>query len=401
MASEINVYKWERIVPVEFVRYKDRPPAGTYAPDLDNRGFCNYGGPVVGVCRGDLTRVRVRREALDKDAPLFVSSADSGKLTIVNPSPNPGELPSGRFAHIDFRASNTDGDVKIRIHAQKLNGPIVAELTVHISQLLTVLCAVHRTAIYKPPSTRTAANTTARTFAEIDNLMAEVNRQWRPCGIEFSIDTRKDDTNLTNQVPRNGINPTDGALLCPIYGTEGEAGVNVNFGLLMATNRVNRRLNLHFVRQIRTASATGEPFYIGFGSADAKGLVVSDTTSDVETQAHTLAHELGHILTLASMGHSVREDSHSDDDPQWTKKEVNRRHDLYTRRRLMYYMVGLNAEDRRGPGGRYTMYDWDGTDVGYGRGRPGHMITIKHLDQDQTDNEYTDARNQQATLFTP
>jgi hypothetical protein len=332
---------------------------------------------------------------LSADAPLFISSADPGKLTIVSPSPNPGQLPSGETVHIDFRASNTDGDVKIRIHAQKLEGPIIAELTVHISQLLTITCAVHRTAIYRPPSTRTAVNTTARTFADIDNLMAEVNRQWRPCGIDFSIDTRKDNTNLTNQVARNGINPTDGALLCPVYGS-GEA--NENFTLLMETNKVNRRLNIHFVRQIRAASANGQPFYIGFGSSSEKGLVVSDTTSDLETQAHTLAHELGHILNLSGVQHTVPEDAHSDDDPQWTAKVANRRHDLYTRRRLMYYMVGLNARDRTGTGGRYA---FDGRDVGYGNGRSGHMITIKHLNQDKTDNEYTDARNQQATLFTP
>lgn len=64
----------------------------------------------------------------------------------------------------------------------------------------------------------------------------------------------------------------------------------------------------------------------------------------------------------------------------------------------MYYMVGLNSDDRVGTGGRYT---FAGTDAGYGPGRSGHMITIKNLTQDATDNEYTDARNQQATLFTP
>jgi hypothetical protein len=125
-------------------------------------------------------------------------------------------------------------------------------------------------------------------------------------------------------------------------------------------------------------------------------LVVSDTTSDIETQAHTLAHELGHILNLAAMGHTVSEDAHSDDDPQWNTTVPRRRHDLWTRRRLMYYMVGLNAADRTGPGGRYA---FDGRDAGYGNGRSGHMITIKNLTQDATDNEYTDARNRQATLF--
>jgi hypothetical protein len=388
-----EVYKWERVVPVRFTRATQGVPAGTYAPDLDDRGYTTYFGPVVGVCRGDLTRVNVIREQLDDESLLFVSSGEPGKVTMVSPAPDPGQLAGGHIVPVDFRASNTDGDAKIRVHAQRLDGPIVAELTVHVSRVLNILCAVHRTAIFAAPSARTAANTTSRSFNDIDNLLADVNRQWRPGGIEFTVDTRKDDTNLTNQVVRNGVAPTEGALLCPVYGS-GEG--NENFTRLMATNRVDDRLNIHFVRQIRTASPNGQPFYIGFGSSSERGLVVSDTTSDMETQAHTLAHELGHIMTLAAMGHTVSEDAHSDDDPQWNATVPRRRHDLWTRRRLMYYMVGLNAADRTGPGGRYA---FDGRDVGHGVGRSGHMITIKNLTQDATDNEYTDARNRQATLF--
>lgn len=396
MAIRKMIYRLERIVPVRFTRYRGAIPAGTYAPDLDDRGYtAPYRGPVVGVCRGDLTRISLVREQLEDNAPLFVSSEDTSRLMIINPAPNPGQLPNGHEVFIDFRASSTDGDVRIRIHAQALDGPIVGELTVHISQLLTVPCAVHRTAIYTPPSTRTAANTTARTFADITNLMNEVNRMWRPCGIEFNVDTQRNNTDLTNQVARNGINPTDGALLCPVYGS-GET--NENFSRLMATNPVANRLNIYFVREIRTASADGSPFYIGFGSSFHRGCVVSDSTEDLETQAHTLAHELGHILNLAGIGHTVPEDAHADDDPQWNATVTRRRHDLWTRRRLMYYMVGLNVADRTGRGGRYA---FAGNDVGYGEGRPGHMITIKNLANDRTDNEYADARNRQANLFTP
>jgi len=395
MYYPMEIYKWERVVPVWFTRCIGQLPAGTYAPDPDDRGFTVYSGPVVGVCRGDLARIDLRREELDSAAPLFVTSVSPDKVAIVHPSPDSGQLTTGYRANIDFRAAGIDGDFKIQVHAQKLDGPIIAELTVHVSTLLTILCAVHRTAIFSSPSTRTAANTTSRSFGNIDTLITEVNRQWRPCGIEFAVDTRKDDTNLTNQVSRNGIEPTDGALLCPVYGSH-EA--NENFTRLMATDRVDRRLNIHFVRQIRTASANGEPSYIGFGSSAEKGLAVSDTDTDLETQAHTLSHELGHILNLSGVGHSVREDAHSDDDPQWNTSVPARRHDLWTRRRLMYYMVGLDAADRTGPGGRYS---FDGTDAGYGEGRSGHMITIKNLTQDATDNEYTDARNRQATLFTP
>jgi hypothetical protein len=313
-------------------------------------------------------------------------------MTIVNPSS--GRLANGAHAHVDFRAGTTDGNVKLQIRAQAANGPIIGELTVHVSLLMNVSCAVHRTAIYAPPATRAAANTTTRTFASISTVMAEVNRQWRPAGINFNVDTQRDNTNLTNQVPRNGVNPTNGVLLCPVYGS----GVtNENFNRLMGTNYVNNRINIYFVRAIQAANPGGgaAPNYIGFGSSHHRGLVIADNIGNVETTAHTISHELGHVLTLAGSGHTDPHDSHSDDDPQWNATVTRRRHDIWSRRRLMYYMVGLRASDRTGAGGRYS---FDANDVGYGAGRTGHMITIKNLTQDPTDNEYTDARNRARTL---
>jgi hypothetical protein len=370
-------------------------PSGTFAPDIDDRGFSVYSGPIVGVCCGDLTRIGLEKPQIYANAPLFVMSEDETKVAVVTPAPDAAKTDEERVSKIEFKAGNTPGDTKLRVHAQKKGGPIIAEITVHVSKLLTTLLAVHRTAIFKSPSVRAAANTTNRTFDSIDTLVTEVNRQWRPVGIEFTIDTRKDDTNLTNQVSRNGIDPVDGALLCPVYGSNES---NENFSRLMATNRVERRLNIHFVSVIRTASADGKPFYCGFGSSYEKGLVVSDSTVDMVSQAQTIAHELGHIMNLAGIAHSVPEDAHSDDDPKWSKKVTDRRHDLWSRRRLMYYMAGLNKEDRIGKGGRYT---FDGVDVGYGQQRVGYMITIKNLKNDATDNEYTNARDQQAKLFTP
>jgi hypothetical protein len=311
-------------------------------------------------------------------------------------SPIAGQpLPNGRHADIEFLPGNSDGDVKIQVRAQADNGPIVGELTVHISQLMTVSCAVHLTAIYSPPGVRAAVNTTTRTFADIDTVMLEINRQWRPAGISFNVDTRRNNTNLTNQVPRDGVNPVDGILLCPIFGG---GTPNENFNRLMNTNHVNNRLNIYFVRQIQSPPdlTTGvSPNYIGFGSSANLGMVVSDNIGDLETTAHTISHELGHILTLAGSGHASAFDSHSDDDPQFNNTVAQRRHDLWTRRRLMYYMVGLQADERTGPGGRYA---FGGTNVGYGNGRSGHMITVKNLSEDPTDNEYTDSRNRARTL---
>jgi hypothetical protein len=334
------------------------------------------------------------RELLDTNAPLYVTSEDRTKLTITNPVAG-ASLPNGKHADISFRPGSTDGNVKIQVRAQADNGPIVGELTVHVSQPLTVSCAVHRTAIYTPPAARSAANTTTRSFASIRDLMKEVNRQWRPAGVTFNVDTQRNNTNMTNQVSRNGVAPTDGILLCPIFGS---GTTNENFTRLMNTNYVNNRVNIYFVRSIQSPPdpVTGvSPNYIGFGSSHHRGMVMSDNIGDLETTAHTLSHELGHILTLAASGHTNAFDSHSDDDPQWNATVTQRRHDLWTRRRLMYYMVGLSAADRTGAGGRYT---FDGTNVGHGNGRSGHMITIKSLVQDPTDNEYTDARVQARTL---
>ncbi len=391
MPIEKEIYKLERVVPVRFARYTGSAPAGKYTPDPDDRGYVTYEGPVVGVCRGDTTRIYIIRAQLDDSAPLFVS-AENANLTIVEPGGN-HQLWNGRRSHIDFRAGNTDGDVKIRVHAQTASGPIVATLTVHISQLLRVHCAIHRTAIYTPPATRTAANTTTRTFAEIRSILTVVNRFWRPIGIEFTSDTERE-SNMTNQVPRDGVNPTDGILLCPIYGG---GTANENFSRLMATNPVANRLNLHFVSGIQAAhtGAGAAPNYIGFGSSAEHGLVIADNIGDQEYVAHTVAHELGHIVNLAGRGHTNTFDSHSDDEPQFNATVASRRHDLWSRRRLMYYSVNLVADERTGTGGRYP---FGGINAGYGNGRAGHMITIKNLTQDHTDREYQDARTQAATL---
>ena len=396
MAVRRIVYKRERIVPVRFSRCAAAVPANTYAPDPDDRGYTGYHGPVVGVCRDDRARIRVLRDLLDPNAPLYVTSEDPSKLQIRVPAAGQ-PLPGGGHADIEFVTAGDTGDVKVQVRAQAADGPIVAELTVHISRVTTIRCAAHRTAIYAPPGPRSAANTTTRSFAGMRALIAEVNRQWRPAGISFNVDTWKDDTNLTNQVPRNGVNPVDGILLCPIYGTSPPTP-NENFDRLMNTNKVANRLNIYFVRQIQAPPdpATGvAPNYIGFGSSSQVGLVVSDNLGDLETEAHTVSHELGHILTLAGSGHATVNDSHSDDDPRFDITVANRRHDLWSRRRLMYYMVGLQAADRTGSGGRYS---FAGTDAGYGEGRSGHMITIKNLTGDPTDNEYTDARNKARTL---
>ncbi len=392
MAIAREVHRVERIVPVRFTRSRTVPPLGAYAPDPDDRGFTGQHGPIIGCTRRDTVHVNLKRDLLDHNAPLFVTAAEPAKLTVTNPVAGVA-LANGEHVDIVFRAGSTDGDTKLEVRAQSDTGPIVAELTVHISELMEVHCAVHRTAIYNLPGARSAANTTTRSFADIADLMLAVNRVWRPVGVAFVVDTQRDNTNLTNQVPRDGVNPSDGVLLCPVYGG---GTSNDNFTLLMGTNTVASRLNLYFVRGIQAANPGGgaAPNYLGFGSAAEQGMVAADS-ADLDTSINLVAHELGHILNLSGRRAADPNAAHSDDDPRWSATVTSRRHDIWTRRRLMYYMIGLQAAERTGPGGRYA---WDATSVGYGEGRTGRMITIKNLNQDLTDNEYTDARNQAATL---
>ena len=388
MAIPKQIYKVTRIVPVRFERSDTAGlPRLVYAPDPDDRGYVRYEGAHVAMVRGDTCVINVVRQQLEDNAPLYISSADTSKLSVISPA-NGTRLANGPKAEVRVRAGNTSGEVKLRVHGQAQNGPIIHELTVNISPLLQVHCAAHLTAIYTPPATRAAANTTVRDMVDVARTVEEVNRQWRPACIEFVFDTWRN-SDMTNQVPRSGVNPTDGILLCPIYGS-GES--NENFNRLMATNTVANRLNIYFVRGIQAANPGGgaAPNYIGFGSSALGGLVMSDNIGDRETTAHTLSHELGHILTLAQMGHTNTLDSHSDDDPQFSATVTNRRHDLWSRRRLMYYMVGLQADERTGAGGKYA---FAGTDAGYGAGRSGHLITIKDLANDPTDGEFRPARS--------
>ncbi len=167
----------------------------------------------------------------------------------------------------------------------------------------------------------------------------------------------------------------------------------------MECNKIRRRVNCYFVRSIQAATATNPPSYGGFGSSHYKGLVMSD--GPMQTQVRVLAHELGHILNLAGKRtgetDGLRFAAHSDDDPEFNSDVHQRRHDLWSRRRLMYYMTGLMASDRTDPAqGRYS---FDGQDVGYGSDKVGHMITIKNLCNDDTDDEYTDARRAAPRLF--
>jgi hypothetical protein len=387
MAIPKQIYKVTRVVPVRFQRCGlPGLPRLVYAPDPDDRGYVRIEGPLVAMVRGDTCAFSVVREQLALNAPLYVSSSDASKLTVLDP-PNNRPLPNGMGADVRVRAGNTSGDAKLRVHAQAQNGPIIAELTINISPLLQVHCAAHRTSLHSPSGRRTAANTTVRLMPDIAPVLEEVNRQWRPACIEFVTDTWRN-TDMTNQAPCAGVNPTDGILLCPVYGTNTP---NENFNRLMATNTVANRLNIYFVRGIQAANPGGGagPNYIGFGSAYHGGMVIADNLGDVETTAHTLSHELGHILDLAGKGHTNSSDSHSDDDPQFSLTITDRRHDLWSRRRLMYYMVGLSPNERTGPGGQYA---FAGTDVGYGPGRSGHMITIKDLANDPTDGEFTTSR---------
>ena len=172
-----TVYQKERIVPVTFERSRDISTTHQ-TPDPDDRGFTNEHGPIVGVCRGDTAQIGVLRKLLDADAPLWATSNDTRRVEIPEGSQ---QLPNGDRVDLVFNAGNSDGSAEILIHAQAVDGPIIARLIVQISRILNVRCAVHRTAIFGPSGVRSASNTTTTSDSDIDSIFAEANKIWRPC----------------------------------------------------------------------------------------------------------------------------------------------------------------------------------------------------------------------------
>jgi hypothetical protein len=356
LSIDITVYKnkWERIVPLRFIRAVTGQPQ-RYATDLDDRGGKWTQSSVT---TGEFNQVKIIRENIENSAKLYVTSSKTGVVSLHNPilrsfQSNSIQLPNSKEMVVIFWGVSS-GNAKLEVRFNDPSGVIIAELNIYVVDLLKPGVRAHLVTIRDATG---ASGTTARNAGSVNNLFQSVNDIWRPCGIEFVLHSTRN-TNLPLAV-------------------RGDLSVNsltknyAEFSTLMRTNRLAHAINVYFVRNIADAGGAG---IRGLGLS----LVASPTHYGVcvvdASDANDLAHELGHVLNLVpSSSNNV---AHADDSPD----DSHKRDDMWSKRRLMYsYNPYLPAKI------------WH-TDVGCGANQRGALITIKNLPNDGTDRECGEAR---------
>lgn len=367
MSLQEDVYKWHRIVMVRSRRATTGLP-DPLKPEVDSRGHTDKDhSPIVGVVQDNEIIVRLVRQRIDNAAPLFVTSSDITVATVISPAK--GALP--RTANMEVRLRGIKGGnpltSQIQVHFGSDTGPIIHKLIVWVFKPLTVAMTPHMVTIAD------AAGNSTGTIANVNDIMKLVAAIWQPCGINISIQPT---------VQTNVVFATQGIVSdTPFPGELNKLTSNKDW--------VPKTINAYFVNQIGTGSFLG----FGFSRAAAStfhvtnpGIILADTTAsgtvrDTFFWANDLAHEAGHFFGL------------------WHPESLqppNEREDTWSRRMLMHnynFMRQHNpwpAFDSQGNAYQYRpLLD----DVGYGTGRRGCMLTMKHLSQLTTDGECITARS--------
>jgi len=244
-------------------------------------------------------------------------------------------------------------DVDVRAHVPQINGAAV-------NNPLAV-----------PPGP--VPNRSVRTDAQIGAMITAANQVYFPHGIRFVLNGAVDRAGVRNFASQGFVNDQ-----------------NAEFGQMMATNRANNMVNMYFVPQIGAAAEINDVH----GSASSVRTAPTTFGSLISDQAaatgHVIAHELGHVLNLINDPGAANPFIHADavrqGGPAGTGRQV--RHDIITRRRLMFSTVDFPAN------GGMAYRD----DVGYGADSPGDLLTVKQLNADRTDMEAQEVRRNAARI---
>jgi hypothetical protein len=365
MAIKLVVRKNTQIVvPIRFARAVDGPTQGD-APDVDDRGFDMGGRPktwgktdtrgaMVSVQEGDTVKVKVLTEDIDDSVELFVTSTNSQMASISGPA----ALDDGVFSLKGVKDSK-NAPVKIQVHLGSVSGPVLGELEPHIFQLRELRVVAHLVSINPPASGPDAVSTTSRTAQSLVAVFEGVNRIWRAAGIKFLYDPAETRSPSISGFKVEGQMTTD---------LDAEPSDSDEFDKLIdlhdpANNDDGpdpNAINIYFIRAANEVQGltldNDSPHF---------GIVIADEQNPDPSQ--TVAHELGHYLD---------NDDHSDEDQQ--SKHI--RDDIWSERRLMFGPADMNTDpDHR-------------SDVGYGDGLTGNLITVKSLALDPNDGEVARSR---------
>jgi hypothetical protein len=352
MAVKVKVRNQKQIiVPIRFTRAVTGGPVAD-APDVDDRGFvpgtrpatwghAAYLGAMVGITEGDTVRIKVLREDLDASAPLAVTSTAPNIASIEDP-PAGGLLGADGIFKVKGVLDVANTPVKIQVRLGNATGPVLGELEPHIFQLKTLKVRFHLVTIN--------GATTVRTAASLVPVVEEINRIWRPVGIQFDYDQT-----LTVPETINGFT-TPGQITTDLANSS-----FAEFSRVVNLHPDPNRINIYCVQKLN------EAFGMTFDNTNARprgyGIAIGD-----DSVPNSNAHELCHYL----------------DNPEHANENAARtsvREDIWVRRRVM---SAPNPYDPSVPAFR--------NNVGYGAQTRGAQISIKDLAGDPWDGEENRAR---------
>ena len=409
------VHKYQRICPVRFARapHATNPNATSggpdaNAPDPDDRGFKNclstsYGAVVLPIgFDPDMgtqaqTRIKLIRENIADDSPLYICSSNTSMLTVSSPS----KVANGHGAIFHCTALK-HGKCFLEVHYDSEKGPVLHRMQVVITSLKTIDVKAHAPIINSTiqlPSV--GAQSIFNTKAKIESRFADVNKIYFPYGIKFDV-MNSVDTDTHNFLIQGAIDlgTAEGATMSA-HNRAGNGAINVIFvpQIVVTQAGLNPGENR---RWLIPQNSIGGAASSAVTNPNAFTVYLADWAGE----AQTIAHEIGHVLNLVNdpsdprFVHSNTRDSRTG--PQVPGTGVRVRDDIVSRRRLMWAFTSISAQSLRtfpaiaptAPGTNPVppAYNFENImsyreNVGYGATKVGTMLAIKNFKQDPSDLE--------------
>jgi len=346
------------------------------APPVDDRGFkkvksdgINLHGPAVCVQLKTEFRVKVIREFIAEDANLVATSDDTNLVEITSSMPlpkkekfllqmkskDPGRKPKATSVKIKYKK----GDQEIEVGSLQV---IVMPLKIIKARLYWVTIKDATGASITPAGTPGGSTTKAhkdtlaayqRSFSRIKVLTRSILRNY---GIYLKFLSDRSKTVTLSKAGR----------------ISEAAGFKTEFNKVINTNDDKGNASSKTEINICVVNAIDKYIGLGYDAVDYKwpnGVLTTKYLGSLQS-AWVMAHEIGHFLSLANCI-GTKKYIHADDDPS----AKNKKKDLWTVAKLMYYALG-----------HVRPYD-----LGFGYKRSGIKLTIRDLPSDPTDNEVYNA----------